>query len=241
MTDFSIENLKKYIKILIDHHFILRTGITNVTYIHWTQISPWLVKSYNMKRSERESIPTCASSLTNIQPPAPQAMESEFGKRMAELDTEAIAPKSKRQKVESPENTLNTSKAPREAVSFVAKPWIRVNGSINRRVLDKWLGTLLLHLIYHPGTLLKTLGERFNFLTLMQIRDCLEILQEIGCVALKGKKKKKIGLFDDYEDLEIEEANDFHEIDEIFISTHPDAIVKFTLFVGKKKYSSEFV
>lgn len=55
------------------------------------------------------------------------------------------------------------------------QPWIRVNGSLNRRVLDKWMGTLLMYCISHTGSTIMKIATRFNVLQPTQVRILLEV------------------------------------------------------------------
>lgn len=54
-------------------------------------------------------------------------------------------------------------------------PWIRVNGSINRRVLDKYAGTVLMHCIENAGLTLFTLCTRFHYLLPIHVHELIEV------------------------------------------------------------------
>lgn len=54
-------------------------------------------------------------------------------------------------------------------------PWIRVNGSLNRRVLDKYLGTILLHCIENAGITMYKLCTRFYFLLPVHVRELVQV------------------------------------------------------------------
>lgn len=55
-------------------------------------------------------------------------------------------------------------------------PWIRVNGSLNRRVLDKYLGTILLYCVENPGLTIYKLCTRFYFLTPVHVRELVQVI-----------------------------------------------------------------
>lgn len=55
-------------------------------------------------------------------------------------------------------------------------PWIRVNGSLNRRVLDKWMGLILLYCLQNPGVTVGSLSLRFNLMHPVQVRLLLEVI-----------------------------------------------------------------
>jgi len=54
-----------------------------------------------------------------------------------------------------------------------------VNGSLNRRVLDKWMGLILLYCLQNPGITVGDVALRFNLMQALQIRHLLEV-----CVSL---------------------------------------------------------
>lgn len=54
-------------------------------------------------------------------------------------------------------------------------PWIRVNGSVNRRVLDKYAGTILLYCIENVGLTLFTLCTRFYYLLPIHVYEMVQV------------------------------------------------------------------
>jgi len=59
---------------------------------------------------------------------------------------------------------------------FVAiRPWIRVDGSINRRALDRYLGSALIFIISWPGCTLANLASRIT--PALQPCHVLELVQ----------------------------------------------------------------
>lgn len=54
-------------------------------------------------------------------------------------------------------------------------PWIRVNGSVNRRVLDKYAGTVLLHCIENVGATLFSLCTRFHYLFPVHVQELIQV------------------------------------------------------------------
>lgn len=47
-------------------------------------------------------------------------------------------------------------------MNLLLRPWFRVDGSLNRRVLDKLLGSVLGHVMLMPSCTLKCLMNRFS-------------------------------------------------------------------------------
>lgn len=64
------------------------------------------------------------------------------------------------------------------------KPWLRVNGSLNRRCLDRWLATVLMHCISNAGVTLAQLARRFSLLLPVHVRDMLDYMRRLGWVRL---------------------------------------------------------
>lgn len=48
-----------------------------------------------------------------------------------------------------------------EEVNVVIKPWIHVDGGLNRRVFDRMMGAVLSYCIKHPGVMLNKVQNRF--------------------------------------------------------------------------------
>jgi general transcription factor 3C polypeptide 1 len=63
----------------------------------------------------------------------------------------------------------------RDIIVIRPAPWIRINGSLNRRVADRWISAILLYLITYPGVNLNKLNARFSFLIPVQIRYILGV------------------------------------------------------------------
>lgn len=116
-------------------------------------------------------------------------------------------------------NMLSTSCS----VTFALKltPWIRINGSLNRRVLDKYMGTILLYCIENYGLTLFQLCTRFHYLTPVQIKELIQYLEDFGCVTTTTFKKPTASLFSTYEHSEIREysfGEHFTQEKEIYVS-----------------------
>ncbi|CAG0900097.1 unnamed protein product [Cyprideis torosa] len=78
-------------------------------------------------------------------------------------------------------------------------PWIRIDGSLNRKVLDRFLGGVLGFLIRFPGSTLEAIEKHFYpALSVAQTMDLLAQLCEIGCVTCARFHRPSTGfsLFD---------------------------------------------
>lgn len=83
----------------------------------------------------------------------------------------------------------------RQSIQFRPAPWIRVNGSLNRRVLDRWLGALVLYIFHRPGSSIFKISSRFNYLQPITVRNIIELLVEIGCLQRFVVRKQRVSLF----------------------------------------------
>jgi general transcription factor 3C polypeptide 1 len=209
--------LENCLKILIENGYVLRSGFDAVVYIHWRFASNWLVKTY---------------SSTN----AVKVEEDATNKRKADDVVEEIEPK--RIKIEEsasvkiePESSRSAEKKQKEQEEIDERqrnyieirpcPWIRINGTLNRRVMDRWLSTILAYIMTNPGVLLVDIFKRFNVLAPFDIRYLLEILQAIGAIKLMAYHESEVSLFSTNEIVEIGEFK-FSIL--IFISKSPHFI-----------------
>lgn len=49
------EFLQKMLSILNKAKLVMKTGVCEVTFVHWKHIKPWIVNTYHLKRLERVS------------------------------------------------------------------------------------------------------------------------------------------------------------------------------------------
>lgn len=151
-------------------------------------------------------------------------------------------PSLKRHRQDYPEPEHISDFVDRENIYLIPQPWIRINGTLNRRTLDKWMGSLLLHVLPFPGQYLNDLFNRLSILTPVQIRKLLEYLTELDCVELAVKVGPKVNLFSEIlDDFEVQPATDFDSEHQTFIQIKPEAFTKFAFFIGNKKYSTDFI
>ena len=61
------------------------------------------------------------------------------------------------------------------------KPWVKIDGSLNRRVLDRLLGSVLSHIFLKPGCSVYQVAERFHpALQPFQTRELVEVLLRVA-------------------------------------------------------------
>lgn len=228
-------------KILQKMRLLLRTGVNQIVFVHWNFASLWLIDTYNVLRAEKESLPKL--NKRDIK----KNMDCEPVPKKVKLDevlpSTSHAPTARLQVIQEKQLTKDAEEIfnNRERFKIRPYPWIRINGSLNRRVFDKWLGVLLLHLSTSCGALLKDLNKKFNGLMLFDLRYLLEVLQELGCVEIKCYVEPKVTLFSSYISGSITPATDFDEPKTIYVELTDDAMHRLSFFIGKKKYKSEFI
>ncbi|EFX77102.1 hypothetical protein DAPPUDRAFT_321692 [Daphnia pulex] len=125
----------------------------------------------------------------------------------------------------------------------MVKPWVKIDGGLNRRVLDRLLGGLLSHVLLKPGSNIGQLAERFHpALQPFQTRELVEILEKIGCVEFYGiKKTGKAGPFAARTTLEIVALDRFARDQDIYVDPKTEAILRLGEFIGDKKYEKDYI
>ncbi|KAK3919691.1 General transcription factor 3C polypeptide 1 [Frankliniella fusca] len=123
------------------------------------------------------------------------------------------------------------------------RPWIRVDGSVNRRVLDRLLGSVLGYCMSEPGCSLERVGERFSpALQPFHSRELCEILQKLGCLQWSVIiKSHKPTLFSKRSKISQGDADGTENECDISLEASPDAIIRLGLFIGDKAYKKDFL
>lgn len=133
----------------------------------------------------------------------------------------------------------------RPQMQLHVKPWLRVNGSLNRRCLDRWLATVLLHCISNAGVSLDQLARRFSLLLPTHVRDLCEYMRRLRWLRLVTLRQKPSGggafFWQPYEAPREVAATDLDAMDTVHVEVETDAIWKLIAFIGDKKYSAEFI
>ena len=97
-------------------------------------------------------------------------------------------------------------------------PWIRLNGSINRRVLDRWLGSILSECIARNGCSANDICKRFSLFLPVDIFFILEILCDLKCISLIHISMPEVNVFTNYERI-IESEFFYKTVPKIYIKT----------------------
>ncbi|EDW88305.1 general transcription factor 3C polypeptide 1 isoform X1 [Drosophila yakuba] len=263
LGDFLLETLH----LLADHNLIKRVGIVSVMYVHKNHIRNWVVHTFHIKRLEREKVQTTVAAAPGTllavvghkrkleaQETASSVPEKKV-KLMEQLSTEsesdeaggsaAKRPKRITRKEPSLEVANTTLEASRDAIAMRPQPWIRVNASLNRRVLDRWLGAVLSECISRVGCTVHSLFLRFLHLVPVDVMFLLELLHDLGCVQLMEMRPHKVHveslLDDEHEDGDEQPVTELYDPMQTYVQVHGHAIGRLTNFIGIKKYSTEFI
>ena len=135
-----------------------------------------------------------------------------------------------------------------EELDVLLKPWIRLDGSLNRRVLDRLLGAVLCYVMQNPGKPVREISQKFYpALIPTQVRELLEILEEIKCLECFKMTKKSVSLFHDdstFSDPIVGNLNTnlyLADENEILVDPAVDAVIKLGQFIGDKQYTQDFM
>ena len=186
--------LQKQIEKLIELKFIFRVGVIETRFIHKDFAAFWLLDSFYTTREDGSS-----DGVDSQKRKLQDTKDVRTAKKLKKNDCEPSTSKAAIEE-SAKEETKEPKKAPLIAHPLRVRPapWIRVNGTLNHRVIDKWLGTILNHLTMNPCVLLSDLIRKFNILTPFDLRTLCENLQLLGCIEMFSTSENDVDLFSDY-------------------------------------------
>jgi len=129
-----------------------------------------------------------------------------------------------------------------EEVLVSIKPWIRVDGSLNRRVLDRLLGAMLGVIMQTPGMTMSSLMQRFSpAIQPSHCRELITILKDLKCVSVfRISTPITPSLFSKPTTTVFSQARMLDDDSELIVEAEVDAIVKLGMFIGDKVYTTDF-
>ncbi|XP_030377859.1 general transcription factor 3C polypeptide 1 [Scaptodrosophila lebanonensis] len=166
-----------------------------------------------------------ASSVDTIDDERPRRNRQASGAAMAEADFLAAT----------------VAEMSRECIVMRPQPWIRLNATINRRVLDRWLSTLVSECISRNGCTVHSIFQRYPNLAPVDIMLLLELLRILKCIHLMEIQQQSVQVESEYEECREEEVTELYEPAMTYIVTHSDAVGRLSNFIGVKKYNIEFI
>ncbi|XP_037936910.1 general transcription factor 3C polypeptide 1 [Teleopsis dalmanni] len=252
--------LYRALKILSDFYLIKRVGISTFVYVHKTHIRDWLVLTFHIKRLDREKLGDTNTTKVLKRPRTEENDEFDSGdsgsnkkqktteNEETSSDTSQMQPSSSKRlpKPVQPfdmQSTVQTAKTyiTKDTIAMRPQPWIRLNGSLNRRVLDKWIGSILAECLVRSGCFVTDILARFPHMYPVDLMFLLEILSDMKCIYLSNTKVREIDIFSEYEVIEDSIVSQIVHPSETYINTNPDALTRMAFFIGNKKYSADFI
>jgi len=238
---------------LTERKIIIPVGIKNQRYVSHKYCRDWLIHTYKINRGGQEKISTSKFSGKLYQGNGPsEPLPAVRGKRRrSSLDSatggEDISVHQKSRNIQVNHEVSEASQKinwdEMEEILVQIRPWIRIDGSLNRRVLDRLLGAVLGAVMQNPGSLLCSLTTRFSpALQPVHARELIHTLQHIKAVNLISMKKpKKPSLWSKPEEVKLGPADILHSDDEVIVEASVDAILILGQFIGNKQYTTDFV
>lgn len=153
------------------------------------------------------------------------------------IDTKNITPSRWKGKAIPKDNEGKEQKK----IKVLMAPWIRIDGSINRRVLDRWMSCFISTFIEEPGIKLSDLLLRITYLKPVEVSFLVEQLVKINCIRLVKVKKPKVTLFSKEENYTFEETDILDDAKEICIEPTENILLNFAAFIGAKSYNANFM
>ncbi|XP_014229864.1 general transcription factor 3C polypeptide 1 [Trichogramma pretiosum] len=130
-----------------------------------------------------------------------------------------------------------------EEIKVVIKPWIRIDGVVNRRVLDRMLGAILCYCMEKPGLPLSEVQNRFSpAIQPYHTRELIEILIKLKCLETYVQRKSKVTLFSKPARVDTSGNPDLTaDSNTIFVEPALQATLKFGMFLSNRSYSLDFL
>lgn len=255
----------------ITHFLIIEVGIVSQRFVSHQHSSEWLLHSFKMKKiSEEVGSVKFAGKLYqghgSLQSPGEEEQNPDISQpqtssgrsrriiRKGSLDANTggediqvnalrknpgVGVKMSREVKEACDK-INWGKV--EEVLVAMKPWIRVDGTLNRRVLDRLLGAMLGVIMQTPGQTLAALSQRFSpAIQPAHCREIITILSDLTCVTLvKLSKPAPVSLFSKPARTQFSEPSLLDSDEELVVEAEVDAIIKLGMFIGDKVYTTDF-
>ncbi|KAK9512897.1 hypothetical protein O3M35_001209 [Rhynocoris fuscipes] len=229
-------------------------GNTNTNTSYALSIESREHRSVNSDRDQNHLKVTGEIEGTNINNEKTDASKSEEGNSKSDFNLAetsgqtrlVVKPKKRKWVAVSKENLnrfgeINFSSLP--LIHISVRPWFRVDGTLNRRVLDRLLGTILGHCLSVPGITIKNLQKRFTpALQPVHTLELVDILEKIGCIRkMVIKKSLKPNLFSKRINIETGNASGFDDVNDVYVEPELVAISKLGQFIGNPAYGKDYL
>ncbi|XP_050083732.1 general transcription factor 3C polypeptide 1 [Anopheles aquasalis] len=260
------EQLAQHLERFRNMQLLLRTGVRTITYVYWRYMNEWLIRSYVSTNATPEARHATRSDPVE-EPVGPSSSATSFKKRKLVQATSAGQGKEKKRKMacddasgESKDEANDNDDddddddddaegkpseeliEPSQPVLLSMAPWIQLNGSINKRLLYRWLTAILLYTVSNPGVTLAALYVRFNMMSPFHLRQLIELLCEYGCVLQRAMQiqAQKPSLFSVYKPATFVPMSEFLDDEQVFVEATPNALSTLSLCIGEhQKYAKD--
>ncbi|XP_015608744.1 general transcription factor 3C polypeptide 1 [Cephus cinctus] len=129
-----------------------------------------------------------------------------------------------------------------EEIKVVIRPWIRIDGVLNRRVLDRMMGSVLAYCMMHPGAFLTKIQSRFMpALQPFHTRELVEMLVKIECLKVSVFKKPRVTLFSKSAPVIVDTPKGLETEEKLIVEPVIDASLRFGMFRSTKTYNVDFL
>jgi len=252
------------LELALQHHLVLQVGIVEARFVGHKYSRDWLIHSYKLNRVrdvDKMQKMKYAGKLYQGHGPhqevgggTSQARRSKRSLR-GSLD-EAVGREDIKvdHRLKNPQTAARLTREVSEAADKInwddmeevlvhIRPWVRVDGSLNRRVIDRLLGAVLGAVMQHPGSILATLTARFSpALQPTHAKELILLLAEIEAVQInRMTKPNPPGLWSKPEPVSLEPPDILDYDDELIVEPCVEAVLRLGQFIGDKLYNQDFV
>jgi len=119
-------------------------------------------------------------------------------------------------------------------------PWARIDGTLNLKAFEKWMGTVLGYCLSDMMVPLMSVIRSCCFLKPVEVHYLVECLQELGCLRMFVYKHEKPTLFSELSYTEIVSAEVTDAFEDIYVETDRLAVIKFGTLLNKKLKEFDF-
>ncbi|KAF2894920.1 hypothetical protein ILUMI_11254 [Ignelater luminosus] len=119
-------------------------------------------------------------------------------------------------------------------------PWARIDGTLNLKVFEKWMSTILGHCLSNQMIPIKKLINKFCYLKPVDVYYLVECLQEMGCVQMLTYKLENCSIFSTPTYRCPIPASVTDDFEDVFIETDRFAVIKLGTLFNKKLKEFDF-
>lgn len=175
----SMNLINEILQLLIKENFVLSVGVVERVYVAHEFCQPWVISSLKcIKGRSQSQLQTDESSFLNENLEKEASME--IRPRRSTLFNRPLS-------VEDEQKLKNYKK-----VQLIPRPWRYIDGLLNRKVLQKMLESILLHLKTNPSSSFESISQHYcPVLQPIMTLELLEILEYFDCLSVTRLKREE--------------------------------------------------